>query len=51
MPLRMFNLRLSEEQYVALEKIVRKKQLPVSTMARAWLLDRLDVEQQPAECA
>lgn len=46
MPSRMFNLRLSEEQYVALEKMARRKHLPVSTMARAWLLDRLDVEQQ-----
>jgi hypothetical protein len=40
----MFNLRLSDEQYAQLEQVARAKHLPVSTMARAWLLDRLEHE-------
>ncbi len=45
-PSRMFNLRLSEEQYAALQDIANQRHLPVSTMARAWLLDRLDHERR-----
>jgi hypothetical protein len=45
-PSRMFNLRLSDEQYQALQDAARERHLPVSTMARAWLLDRLDAEQR-----
>ena len=44
-PSRMFNVRLSEEQYAALEQAAKAKHLPLSTMARAWLLDRLDRER------
>ena len=44
-PSRMFNLRLSEEQFSALRAEARRRHLPVSTMARAWLLDRLDEER------
>ena len=44
-PSRMFNVRLSEEQYTALEEAAKAKHLPLSTMARAWLLDRLDRER------
>ena len=44
-PSRMFNVRLSDEQYQQLEQVARAKHLPVSTMARAWLLDRLENEQ------
>ena len=44
-PSRMFNLRLTDEQYQQLEEVARAKHLPVSTMARAWLLDRLENEQ------
>jgi hypothetical protein len=44
-PSRMFNVRLSEEQYEALQELARKRHLPMSTMARAWLLDRLDHER------
>lgn len=47
-PSRMFNLRLTDEQYAQLAKIARTKHLPVSTMARAWLLDRLEREQHPS---
>jgi aryl-alcohol dehydrogenase-like predicted oxidoreductase len=42
----MFNLRLSEEQYEALQQMAREHHLPMSTMARAWLLDRLDHERR-----
>ena len=45
-PSRMFNLRLSDEQFDALQQVANAKHLPMSTMARAWLLDRLDAEQQ-----
>lgn len=44
-PSRRFNVRLSEEQYAALEQAAKAKHLPLSTMARAWLLDRLDRER------
>jgi hypothetical protein len=44
-PSRMFNLRLTEEQFTALQVEARRRHLPVSTMARAWLLDRLDHER------
>lgn len=43
---RMFNVRLSEEQFAAIQRIVEKQHLPMSTMARAWLLDRLDRERR-----
>lgn len=42
---RMFNLRLSDEQYEEITDLARKRHLPVSTMARAWLLERLDQER------
>jgi len=45
-PSRMFNLRLSGEQFDALQQLANAKHLPMSTMARAWLLDRLDAEQR-----
>ena len=42
---RMFNVRLTDEQYQQLERVAKSKHLPVSTMARAWLLDRLENER------
>lgn len=42
---RMFNVRLTDEQYQQLEEAARERHLPVSTMARAWLLDRLGNER------
>jgi hypothetical protein len=39
---RMFNVRLSEEQFAAIQH------LPMSTMARALPLDRLDKERRPS---
>ena len=42
---RMFNLRLTEEQFSAIQDLAEQRHLPMSTMARAWLLDRLDKER------
>lgn len=44
-PSRMFNLRLTEEQFAELEDAARRRHLPMSTMARSWLLERLDHER------
>ena len=44
-PSRMFNVRLSDEQYDAIQDLAHERHLPMSTMARAWLLDRLDHER------
>jgi hypothetical protein len=41
----MFNVRLTDERFAELQELARAKHLPVSTMARAWLLDRLDNER------
>jgi len=41
----LFNVRLSDEQFKALADMAKARHLPVSTMARAWLLDRLDEER------
>jgi hypothetical protein len=43
---RMFNVRLSEEQFAAIQAAAERLHLPMSTMARAWLLDRLEEEQR-----
>ena len=45
-PSRMFNLRLTEDQFSALQDLARDRHLPMSTMARAWLLDRLERERR-----
>ncbi len=44
-PSRMFNLRLTDEQLGELQELARERHLPVSTMARSWLLERLDRER------
>jgi hypothetical protein len=44
-PSRMFNVRLTDEQFNELQKLARKHHLPMSTMARSWLLERLDQER------
>jgi hypothetical protein len=46
-PTRMFNVRLTEEQFSAIQQLAEQRHLPMSTMARAWLLDRLN-EERPA---
>jgi uncharacterized protein YbaP (TraB family) len=43
---RMFNVRLSEEQFAAIQDVAEQQHLPMSTMARAWLLDRLKKERR-----
>lgn len=45
-PSRMFNLRLTGEQFSELHAMARERHLPVSTMARSWLLERLDQERR-----
>lgn len=45
-PSRMFNVRLNDEQYHELEEQARRHHLPMSTMARSWLLERLDQERR-----
>lgn len=44
-PSRMFNVRLTEEQFNELQELARAHHLPMSTMARSWLLERLDQER------
>jgi len=43
-PSRMFNVRLTDDQFAAIQQLAADRHLPMSTMARAWLLDRLDQE-------
>jgi stress-induced morphogen len=45
-PSRMFNVRLSDEQFHELQDLARHRHLPMSTMVRAWLLDRLEEERR-----
>jgi aryl-alcohol dehydrogenase-like predicted oxidoreductase len=45
-PSRMFNVRLTDEQYTELQDVARAHHLPPSTMARSWLLERLDQERR-----
>ena len=42
---RMFNVRLTDEQFAAIQDLAGRRHLPMSTMARAWLLDRLENER------
>ncbi len=45
-PSRMFNVRLTDEQFNELQRLAREHHLPMSTMARSWLLERLDQEHR-----
>lgn len=45
-PSRMFNLRLTDEQFSELRALASDRHLPMSTMARSWLLERLDKERR-----
>lgn len=45
-PSRMFNLRPTGEQFSELQNLARERHLPMSTMARSWLLERLDQERR-----
>lgn len=44
-PSRMLNVRLTDEQFNELQSLAREHHLPMSTMARSWLLDRLNQER------
>lgn len=46
---RMFNVRLTDEQFNELRRLARQRHLPVATMARSWLLDRLEQERRAGE--
>ncbi|MDQ2707391.1 MAG: hypothetical protein M3Z25_07035 [Actinomycetota bacterium] len=39
-------LRLTDEQFNELQGLARELHLPMSTMARSWLLERLDQERR-----
>lgn len=45
-PSRMFNFRLTDEQFSELQRLAGERHLPMSTMARSWLLERLDKERR-----
>ncbi|WP_156934941.1 CopG family transcriptional regulator [Pseudonocardia spinosispora] len=45
-PSRMFNLRLTDEQFRELHALAHERHLPMSTLARSWLLERLDHERR-----
>ena len=45
---RMFSIRLRDEEYSALCAMADERDLPVRTLARAWLLDRLRAEADGA---
>lgn len=45
-PSRMFNVRLTDAQFNELQGLAREHHLPMSTMARSWLLERLDQEHR-----
>lgn len=40
----MIIVRLSEERFAAIQRIAESQHLPMATMARAWIVVRLDVE-------
>jgi hypothetical protein len=42
----LFTLRLSDGEYGAIRRAAADRHLPPSTLARAWLLDRLANEQR-----
>lgn len=42
---RMFNMRLGEQEYAELKRLAERQHLPMATMARSWLLERLDRER------
>lgn len=44
----MFGVRLSEEQFAAIHDVAEQQHLSMSTMARAWFLDRLTKERRPS---
>lgn len=45
-PSRMFNVRLTDAQFNEIQGLARKHPLPMSTMARSWLFERLEQEHR-----
>lgn len=43
---RMFSVRLRDDELAELDQVAQDRGLPVRTLARTWLLDRLHVEQR-----
>lgn len=42
---RLFNVRLTSEQLSEIREVAARRHLPASTMARSWLLERLEQER------
>lgn len=42
---RVCSIRLSDDEQERIEQAAQARNLPVSTLVRAWLLERLDKEQ------
>lgn len=42
---KVYSVRLSEEEYAAVEKAAGDRHLPASTLVRSWILDRLRDER------
>lgn len=42
----LFTVRLSDDEYATLQRVAAIRHLPASTLARAWLLDRLTHEER-----
>lgn len=42
----LFTVRLSADEYATMQRVAAALHLPASTLARAWLLDRLTQEQR-----
>ncbi len=42
----LFTVRLSADEYATMQRVATARHLPASTLARAWLLDRLADEQR-----
>lgn len=42
----LFTVRLSDDEYATLQRVAATQHLPASTLARAWLLDRLTDEER-----
>lgn len=42
----LFTVRLSADEYATMQRVATARHLPASTLARAWLLDRLTHEHR-----
>jgi hypothetical protein len=41
----MFNMRLGDDEYAEIKHLAEQRHLPMATMAKSWLLERLDQER------